>query len=66
MIYVPRQQVWNFGASIININSPTMEIVTEKLWVQGHAAFSVTHNNTRGLALNPGPSAGRTTAGLVQ
>jgi Flp pilus assembly protein TadG len=66
LIYVPQLNVWNYGTTTMSLNSPSMSLVCEKLWNQGNATINVTHNNGRNLLLNPGPSAGLTTAGLVQ
>jgi hypothetical protein len=51
-MYLPEQQVWVSGAShdtIINANSPSLGMVTDRVWVQGNAVIEVTQENRRGI-----------------
>ena len=53
--YFPTQNFWVFGNAVLNVNSPSMAVVADKIWTQGNATFNVTHNNPRNLAVPPGP-----------
>lgn len=55
MIYTPNQQIWIFGKADTSINSPTMAIVTEKLWIQGRVTLTVANENKRGLSVGTAP-----------
>lgn len=54
--YFPTQNFWVFGAAVLKANSPTVAIVADKIWTQGHANVTVTANDTRNLGLT-GPKA---------
>jgi Flp pilus assembly protein TadG len=58
LIYVPKQNVWDYGAANMTVNSPTMAIVAEKIWVQGNVNLTVTNNNNRNLTVTPKPTMG--------
>lgn len=50
--YFPTQNFWVYGAAQVEINSPGLAIVADKIWFQGSAKIEVTSENRRGL-LNP-------------
>jgi hypothetical protein len=47
--YFPTQNFWVFGNTILNANSPGMAIVSDKIWTQGNATFTITNLNPRSL-----------------
>jgi Flp pilus assembly protein TadG len=49
--YFPSQNFWAFGDTNITANSPSMAIVADKIWTQGSANVTITHNNPRNLAV---------------
>jgi hypothetical protein len=54
--YFPTQNFWTFGNATLNINSPGMALVADKIWTQGNAAVNITHNNPRNLSVLAGPA----------
>jgi Flp pilus assembly protein TadG len=66
MIYIPKLSFWDFGGAKVTINSPTMALVAEKIWVQGNVNLKITTNNGRGLSLNGSPNTRMVNAGLVK
>lgn len=55
--YFPTQNFWVFGAAVMKANSPTVAIVADKIWTQGHANVTITSTDTRNLGLTAGPKA---------
>jgi Flp pilus assembly protein TadG len=49
--YFPSQNFWAFGDTNLDVNSPGMAIVADKIWTQGSANVNITHNNPRNLAV---------------
>lgn len=52
VMYLPEQQFWVSGTGhdvIINANSPSLALVTDKAWLQGNVFMQVTQENKRGL-----------------
>jgi Flp pilus assembly protein TadG len=47
--YFPTQNFWVRGKSTMNINSPTLSIVTSDINIQGSVNIQITNNNTRNL-----------------
>jgi Flp pilus assembly protein TadG len=51
--YFPTQNFWVRGKSTVNINSPTLSIVTSDINIQGSVNIQITENNTRNLPITP-------------
>jgi len=51
--YFPTQNFWVRGKSTVNINSPTLSIVTSDINIQGAVNIQITNNNTRNLPVTP-------------
>jgi Flp pilus assembly protein TadG len=51
--YFPTQNFWVRGKSNLNINSPTLSIVTSDINIQGNVNIQITNNNTRNLPVTP-------------
>lgn len=49
--YFPTQNFWIYGNASVVANSPTLAIVADKIWFQGHANVTVTNDDRRGLGL---------------
>lgn len=47
--YFPTQNFWIYGKADVDINSPGLAIVADKIWFQGAATIDVTSENTRNL-----------------
>lgn len=47
--YFPTQNFWIYGKADVDINSPGLAIVADKIWFQGAATIDVTSVNTRNL-----------------
>lgn len=47
--YFPTQNFWVYGASAVDINSPGVAVVADKIWFQGSATIDVTSENRRGI-----------------
>jgi len=54
--YFPNQNFWTFGNATLNVNSPSMAIVADKIWTQGNATVNITNNNPRNLAVKEPPT----------
>ncbi len=50
--YFPTQNFWAFGNATVLANSPTLAIVADKIWTQGSASVTITHNNPRNLTVS--------------
>jgi hypothetical protein len=50
--YFPTQNFWVFGNTVVNLNSPSMALVTGQIWVQGNATMNVTNDNPRNLSVS--------------
>jgi Flp pilus assembly protein TadG len=48
-LYVPTQDVWIGGGTVVTVSSPTYAIVADKIWVQDHSEVNVTLENKRNL-----------------
>ena len=51
-MYFPLSNIWVFGGSIVNGNSPTVSMVGDKLWFQDNSTINLTQLNTRGLPIS--------------
>jgi hypothetical protein len=51
-MYFPLSNIWVFGGSTVNGNSPTVSMVGDKLWFQDNSTINLTQLNTRGLAIS--------------
>jgi Flp pilus assembly protein TadG len=51
-MYFPVSNIWVFGGSTVNGNSPTVAMVGDKLWFQDNSTINMTQLNTRGLAIS--------------
>lgn len=47
--YFPTQNFWIYGKADVDINSPSLAIVADKIWFQGAATIDITTNNARNL-----------------
>lgn len=47
--YFPTQNFWVYGAAQVEINSPGLAVVADKIWFQGSAKIEVTSENRRGM-----------------
>lgn len=47
--YFPTQNFWVYGAARVEIDSPGLAIVADKIWFQGSAAIEVTSENRRNV-----------------
>jgi Flp pilus assembly protein TadG len=50
--YFPTQNFWVRGKSTVNINSPSLSIVTSDINIQGSVNIQITQNNTRNLPVS--------------
>ncbi len=53
--YFPMQNIWIFGNSVVNGNSPTVAMVGDKVWLQGSAEVNITHDNPRNVKVSGSP-----------
>jgi hypothetical protein len=51
-MYFPLSNIWVFGGSTVNANSPNVAMVGDKLWFQDNSTINMTQLNTRGLAIS--------------
>jgi Flp pilus assembly protein TadG len=51
-MYFPLSNIWVFGGSTVNANSPNVSMVGDKLWFQDNSTINMTQLNTRGLAIS--------------
>jgi hypothetical protein len=52
VMYLPEQQFWVSGTAqkaVIKGSSPSMVMLTDKIWAQGNAVFELTRENKRGI-----------------
>jgi Flp pilus assembly protein TadG len=49
IMYFPTSNIWVFGGSIVNGNSPTASMVGDKLWFQDNSTITLTQSNPRSL-----------------
>jgi hypothetical protein len=49
-MYMPGQNIWFGGGTVVEASSPGYAIVGDKVWVQDHSTVKVTLENKRGLA----------------
>lgn len=54
--YFPQQNFWVFGNASLDINSPSVALVADKIWTQGNATVNITHKNPRNLAVTAAPT----------
>lgn len=47
--YFPTQNFWVYGAAEVEINSPGLAVVADKIWFQGSARIAVTSENRRDI-----------------
>ncbi len=47
--YFPTQNFWVYGAAEVQMNSPGLAVVADKIWFQGSAKIVVTSENRRGI-----------------
>jgi Flp pilus assembly protein TadG len=51
-MYFPLSNIWVFGGSVVNGNSPNVSMVGDKLWFQDNSTINLTQLNTRGLPIS--------------
>jgi Flp pilus assembly protein TadG len=49
VMYFPLSNIWIFGGSIVNANSPTITMLGDKLWFQDNSTINITQSNSRSL-----------------
>ena len=51
VMYFPNSNIWVFGGSIVNANSPSVAMLGDKLWFQDNSTVTITQSNPRGLPI---------------
>ncbi len=54
-MYFPNSNIWIFGGSVVEVNSPSIAMIGDKLWFQDNSVITVTQENPRNIAVADAP-----------
>jgi hypothetical protein len=51
VMYLPEQDLWIKGNTVINAKSPSMAMVADQIWVQDGSEVRISQEDSRGLGI---------------